>query len=240
MPPWRDWLPFAGGFLLYNTMAKRFIDTNLFNDEWVCNLSKDSKLFFIYYIVTCDHAGVLRLNKKLCEFQTGIKSFETIIKEFGNSLITVKENVFFMPKFIKFQYPNFPNSGVKQQDGALRILESLGITKDLLNSYLTLKEDLNKSYVIDSVSECILEKKKKKISFIDSEIYDKNKFKVAFSEWTNDKLAYYYESALTWSNEGNKKIDWIATIRTWANRDEKQGKIKFTIQNIHNNLQGTL
>jgi hypothetical protein len=75
-------------------------------------------------------------------------------------------------------------------------------------------------------------KKKHKIEsesnyFRDSEYFDKNKFKSAFPEWQKDKLAYYYEQVLTWSNEGNKKIDWIATVRTWANRDEKQGKIKF-------------
>jgi len=37
-------------------MSKRFIDTNLFQDEWVNELSKDCKLFFIYHITTCDHA----------------------------------------------------------------------------------------------------------------------------------------------------------------------------------------
>lgn len=132
-------------------MAKRFIDTNMFNDEWICNLSKDCKLFFIYYITTCDHAGVLRLNRKLCEFQTGLNSFDTIIGELGNSLVTIKDNVFFMPKFIKFQYPNFPNSKVKQQSGALKILQSLGVTNELLKSYLTVKEDFVNTYVNDNV-----------------------------------------------------------------------------------------
>ena len=88
-------------------MAKRFIDTEMFCDEWFSELSKDAKLFFIYFITTCDHAGVLKLNKKLCEFQTGLKNIDTVVKELGNSLVTVKENIFFMPKFIKFQYPNF-------------------------------------------------------------------------------------------------------------------------------------
>ena len=75
----------------------------------------------------------------------------------------------------------------------------------------------------------LLKKESKKISFKDSLIFDKIKFKDSFPEWSKEKLAYYYDSALTWSNEGNKKIDWIATVRTWASRDEKQGKIKFAI-----------
>lgn len=69
--------------------------------------------------------------------------------------------------------------------------------------------------------------KPKKCFFKDSVYFDKNKFKEALSDWSKDKLAYYYESALTWSNEGNKKIDWIATVKTWANRDLKKGDIKF-------------
>src|SRR3990167_9221307 len=130
---------------------KRFIDTNIFADEWFSELTKDGKLFFIYFITNCDHAGVLRLNKKLCEFQTGIKSCPTVIKELGNSLISViKElgnssengNTFFMPKFIAFQYPGFPKSKVLQQSSALKILNSYGIDEEKLKSYLTVSQQL--------------------------------------------------------------------------------------------------
>ena len=69
----------------------------------------------------------------------------------------------------------------------------------------------------------------RKILFKDSEIFNGKKFKESYPEWSNEKLRFYYDSALTWSNEGNKKIDWVATVRTWANRDEKQGKIKFDL-----------
>lgn len=78
-------------------------------------------------------------------------------------------------------------------------------------------------------------KESKKILFSDSDFFDKDKFKKAFPDWNTTKLKYYYDSILTWSNEGNKKIDWIATARTWANRDEREGKIKFTNTNHHSN-----
>jgi len=66
-----------------------------------------------------------------------------------------------------------------------------------------------------------------KCFFKDSKFFNKLEFKNSLPEWTNEKLSYYYDSLTTWSNEGNKKIDWIATARTWASRDEKSGKIKF-------------
>jgi hypothetical protein len=66
-----------------------------------------------------------------------------------------------------------------------------------------------------------------KILFTDSNLFDKNNFKSEFSDWGKDKLIYYYEAALAYSNEGNKYIDWKATINNWARRDKLAGKIKF-------------
>ena len=91
-------------------MAKRFIDTGLFDDQWFMNLSKDAKLLWIYLITKCDHAGIIEINERLIEFQTGIKSFKTTGAELGSRLYFVRESYYFIPKYIDFQYPNFPNS----------------------------------------------------------------------------------------------------------------------------------
>lgn len=86
----------------------------------------------------------------------------------------------------------------------------------------------------DSVSDIKKKLIKKKISFEDCDIYDKQEFAKQFSSWSKDKLRYYYDTVLTWSNEGNKKIDWIATVRNWAARDEKKGDLKFTPDKANN------
>ena len=127
-------------------MAKRFIDTNTFSDEWVGGLSKDSKLFFMYYITKCDHAGMLKLNRKLCEFETGLTNIDTLIEEFKDSLIRVgEEYTFFMPRFIKFQYPDFPKSKVAQQEGALKILKRYGLWLEKECRLVKYSEELGKS-----------------------------------------------------------------------------------------------
>jgi len=64
--------------------------------------------------------------------------------------------------------------------------------------------------------------------FSESPYIDKHNFKEVLKDWNTDKLKYYYEALITWSNEGNKKIDWIATAKQWASRDEREGKVKFT------------
>ncbi len=129
-------------------MAKRFFDTNVFSDEWVSDLSKDGKLFFLYYIATCDYAGVLKFNKKLCEFQTGLQNTETLIEELGDSLLRAgQESVYFMPRFIKFQYPGFPNSKVVQQDSAVKILKKHGFWDEKNNTYLRVGQESVNSHV---------------------------------------------------------------------------------------------
>ena len=67
----------------------------------------------------------------------------------------------------------------------------------------------------------------RKISFEDSNIFDKNIFKAEFKDWNNTKLLYYYEAAIAYSQEGNKYVYWGLAIKKWAKNDELQGKLSF-------------
>lgn len=195
-------------------MAKRFIDTNMFNDDWVFSLSKDAKLFFIYYITTCDHAGILKLNKKLCELQTGLKSIDTLIEELGKSIVTVKENVYFMPRFIKFQYPKFPQSNVKQQDSALKILISYNLFDENNNSYLTLNKELTDSYDSDNVNEYNIYKKINAKLFI----YESEFKKLIDLNYTKPQIDKVLESIENYKN--NKKYNSLyLTAKAWLEKE---------------------
>ena len=128
-------------------MAKRFIDTEIFSDPWFMDLTVNAKLFFIYLITNCDHAGIIDINWKLAELQTGIKqlrkSYERLIKEYQNRIIHLRNSYYFIPKFIDFQYPGFPKSKVRQQEGAIKRLlefdlfdtEKQSLNKEFINSY---------------------------------------------------------------------------------------------------------
>lgn len=123
-------------------MAKRFIDTGLFDDPWFMELSKDGKMLWIYLITKCNHAGIIDINNKLCKVQTDIENIETVIQELGNRLVRVDKQLFFIPKFIYYQYPKFPQSTVLQQKSAIEILTKYGLFK---NGKLTVDKELNKS-----------------------------------------------------------------------------------------------
>jgi len=126
-------------------MAKRFIDTGLFDDEWFSELSQQSKIFWMYYITKCDHAGFMKYNEKLIKFQTGITNLETVLKDFTNRIVRVTEQLLFSPKFIHYQYPNFPDCNFKAATSARDIMIKNKIDP---NSYLTVTELLPNSYGI--------------------------------------------------------------------------------------------
>jgi len=128
-------------------MSKRFIDTGIFDDDWFMDLSKDAKILWLYFITKCDHAGMLRLNVKLCKVQTDVKDLAQTIKELGNRLVTVREQLFFIPKFIEFQYPGFPHSKARAQQSAIEMLKKYNLLDE---ENLTVKIQLGNCYGNDN------------------------------------------------------------------------------------------
>ena len=209
-------------------MAKRFIDTGLFDDAWFMELSKDGKLLWIYAITKCDHAGILELNEKLCRFQTDIKDLAKTTEELGYRLQRVNEQLIFVPAFFKFQYPNFPERRFRAAESAFSRLIELGIDEVKLNTYLSVREQLDKSY---SISKGISKGKGKgnigSHIFKNSPYYDKKIFKAEIDKkYHKFDLDHYHEAAVNYSeSQGSKKMyaNWLAAIRNWINKDGKNG-----------------
>jgi hypothetical protein len=136
-------------------MAKRFIDSGLFDDEWFSELNCEAKIFWIYYITKCDHAGLLKYNKKLIEFQTGIKYLDKTIEQLGNRISRVNELLLWCPKYLLYQYPSFPNCNFNAALSAKELLAKNGLFDlesntfiNKINSSPTVNEELTNSYGI--------------------------------------------------------------------------------------------
>ncbi len=209
-------------------MAKRFIDTGLFDDQWFMNLSKDAKLLWIYLITKCDHAGIIEINERLIEFQTGIKSFKTTGAELGSRLYFVRESYYFIPKYIDFQYPNFPNSRVRQQESAIKILVKYGLfdesketfNKDIANPSVTVMKGLDGKKEAKPAKDAKT-KVFKKPTLEEVAAYCKERTNEVDPEgWVN----FYTSNG--WKVGKNPMKDWKASVRTW----ERNG--------INNNTHG--
>ncbi len=130
---------------------------------------------------------------------------------------------------MKIEHEKRSNFCKSRRDSVLKGIANKGTKhkKSVRLTYAKRMEDENVNKNINN-NNGVNEKKekeiKKKIPFSQSHIFDKVKFKDEFKEWSNTKLNYYYNSALAWSEEGGKKINWVTTIKNWELRDRLEGK----------------
>ena len=87
-------------------MAKRFIDTKIWDKAWFRKLSTKNKLVWIYLLGKCDHAGIWDADWELAEFIIGEPiSYEGLPDVIKQKMEPIKgEEQFFIPSFIDFQY----------------------------------------------------------------------------------------------------------------------------------------
>ena len=108
-------------------------------------------------MLKCDNGGVIDLDMEDAEFWAGKKLGDPQKFLPIGFLIHVIEDKYFMPKFLKWQYPNFPHSKVHQQKQAISILTELQIfdieTSSLCKNYLTITQTLPNSQVIVNVND---------------------------------------------------------------------------------------
>lgn len=133
-------------------MAKRFTDSDKWQDVWFTELSNDNKIIWLYLLDTCDHAGVIKLNLRLLNFNCStnitVEDFKSIFK---NRVIQINEESWFIPKFCSYQYGNdYLQSNTKAVTSAIKILLQLGIVKEI-KGILTLNIPLGKG--IDTLKD---------------------------------------------------------------------------------------
>jgi hypothetical protein len=117
-----------------NEMAKRFISTDLFREDWYLELDIEVRLFFIYAITNCDHAGVLKANVRAFNALNGTQvGKDTILEQINSEKQRIKkisESKWFINDFIKFQYGDTLNPANRAHASVIKILEEEGINYD--------------------------------------------------------------------------------------------------------------
>jgi len=118
-------------------MAKRFTDSEKWQDNWFTELTNDQKVIWIYLLDHCDNAGVWKMNmKNLNYFCSTNISVEYFIFTFQKRLTRINEEQFIINKFCLFQYgPDFLTSKNKAVTSALDKLTQLKVVEKLDNTY---------------------------------------------------------------------------------------------------------
>jgi hypothetical protein len=87
-------------------MAKRFTDTEKWNDDWYISLTNDYRIIWQWLIDNCNHAGICKRSIRLLNLMCNTNiSEDDLINNMEGRVIKANNN-WFIPKFLKFQYAN--------------------------------------------------------------------------------------------------------------------------------------
>lgn len=110
-------------------MAKRFTDTEKWEDEWFTELPNDYKVIWFYLLDTCDNAGIWKRNiKKLNYLCNTNVSAEDLLEVFNKRIQIVSDEKWFIKKFCIVQYGHdFLQSNNKAVKAAVKRLQVEGV-----------------------------------------------------------------------------------------------------------------
>lgn len=167
-----------------NYMAKRFSDTDKWKKPFIRSLQAPYKLFWLYILDDCDHAGIWQVDIEIANIKLGEKlCIETALKQFG-SKITVFDNgeKWFIKDFIDFQYGEL-NPKNRVHESVLNILNKYKLLDEIkpLTSPLQGAMDKDKDKYKDKIKEIdeFLEFRKSELNQYSDEIKAKlKKYKI--------------------------------------------------------------
>jgi hypothetical protein len=84
-------------------MAKRFIDTEIWERDWFLDLSPEERQSLIFITCKCDLVGIYRHNA-MNQFVLGSVTVESLIEKTNGRIEHLGGNKYWLPNFCKFQY----------------------------------------------------------------------------------------------------------------------------------------
>lgn len=122
-------------------MAKRFTETDIWEEDWYLSMPKDYKLFWFYMLSMCDHAGFFKVNlRSFCALNEVTVTSPTALEHFNSGKDRIRilnDTLWFIEDFIVFQYGTTFNINNPLHRGIKKLLDKNEIS---LESVRGLKE----------------------------------------------------------------------------------------------------
>lgn len=191
-------------------MAKRFTATEKWIDPWFCGLGERDRLFWIYILDNCNHAGIWQVNKML--LNTYFPDYDPDPTKFEGRIEVLTPEKWFIKKFVEFQYGTL-NPENRAHHSVISILKKEGAYKGLVRS-LQGRKDKEQDKDMDKDKEKAVvtsEGMFKKPTTQEVEAYAKT---IGFA-LSGGKFVDHYE-ARGWKYKGGIPMkNWKAAVRTW-------------------------
>ena len=170
------------------------------------------KLFWIYLLTDCDHAGIWDVDVERASFQLKVELDESeILDTFNRKIVPFKTDKWFVPKFIVYQYGEL-NENNRVHNSVINILNKYGLYKGRVSPLQGVKDkDKDKDKVKDK------DKKSKKVQLKEIEVelvelqklFPNKDVKAEFEKWTDYMLS-----------RGKTYKNYSAAFRNWLRNEQ--------------------
>lgn len=245
-------------------MAKRLSDSTKWNRQFLRKMKSAYKLFWLYLLDECDHAGIWIVDFEVARLKLGEKIDEKgAIENFGDRFIIFDDNSkWFIPDFISFQYGNLAENN-RVHVSVIQILKRYNLidseNKPLISPLLGAKDkerDKDKDNIVLVPKKIEPEKEypedvKKFYDFIcGTKNVSKMKHPLSISdterlltEFVKEDLIDVLRDMENKTGLTTKYLDTNLTIRSWMRMRKKREKEKQSLrqpvsQSFRGNLSG--
>ena len=134
-------------------MAKRFIESGTFRNEFIRSLPAEYKLFYLYLLCECDHCGIWSVEMDVASLRIGANVIRSeALKHFKNKIVEFDNGTkWFIPAFIFFQYGDVSNAANKIHKSVCNRLEKNNLFQFVLNANSV--DDFDNSKGFDTLTE---------------------------------------------------------------------------------------
>jgi len=224
-------------------MAKRYIDTKLWDKAWFRRLGVETKAIWLYLITRCDHAGIIDFDYDSFNFHLSVSHDEEmylrLFKQFeGRVVLYEADTKIWVKTFINYQYGGLEtlNPNVRPQKAVIDRLINQGLLDPETMVFVTVEQTIQDSQkaigltsLIGSLGEGIIEAYKPTL-------------KKQFDEIVDVELEV--EKMIDWLKQSGKKYkDYEAFARNWCrnskgNSTNKKGSGKYKLADFKKETGG--
>ena len=215
-------------------LAKRYIDTKIFDKSWFRRLSAEVKAVWFYLITRCDHAGILDFDYDSFNFHLSVthseKDYLKLFKQFENRVLLFENNTkVWVKTFIDYQYGGLEtlNPNVRPQKAVIDRLINQGLLDPETMVYKAIDNDTDKAKKARGEAIIVAYKPKLKERFNDSVDVDEE-----------------VEKMIDWIKQSGKSYkDYEAFARNWCRNSKgtfknKKGSGKYTLADFKKETGG--
>ena len=211
-------------------MAKRFIDTEIWDKEKFCSSTEKQKLLTLFITTKCDQIGVFKMANMLTTAYIGSTITEEDILSIPVDIEKIGDNKYWLSNFCKFQYGDLKES-CKPHKKYIEMLKSEGLFERVSKGYAkginTLQEkEEDKEKEKEEEKEEDKEKENKRRKFTPPTVLEVSSYCTERKNNVDPNHFLDHYIARDWILGNGKKVKcWKACVRTWEKNNFGNGKL---------------